>query len=74
MKIYHWLAVIGALYFATTGAISVYNANSSSSSLSFPLPDWGSVMGDPNTNTAGALDLGTAAVIYFFVLHKKLMG
>jgi hypothetical protein len=72
MKWFHWLAVLGVFYFVANGAVTFYNTYGGGD-VQFPLPDWGTA-GVASPQIAGSLDLGTAAAIYFFVLHKKLMG
>lgn len=77
MKPLHWIAVIGALYFAVTG-VNEFLPSGTVASLD-NLPDWGGVLtsgsGATGANTiAGAADLATAAGIYFLVLHKHVMA
>jgi hypothetical protein len=73
MKWFHWLAVLGTLYFVVEG---IYEFTGTTNSTLEALPDWTSVLGTANTSpaVAGGLDLATAAALYFFVLHKKLMA
>jgi hypothetical protein len=72
MKIGHVLGIVVVLYFVATGInefVSTDNATLSS------LPDWGAVVGSTagtSSPTAAALDLATAAAVYFFFLHGKL--
>jgi hypothetical protein len=72
MKLMHWIGLAGVAYFVAVGVNEMLTTDNATLSS---LPDWGSVVGSTagvSSPTAGALDLATAAAIYFFVLHGKL--
>lgn len=74
MGIGHWIAAAGVLYLAAVG-INEFLPTGTVSFLD-GLPDAGALISTANSNgssyTAGAIDLGAAAAIYFMVLHSKL--
>ena len=74
MRIGHWIAVAGVLYFLVVGVNEVVTSDNATLDM---LPDFGNFVGAtagaPNY-TAAALDLGAAAILYYTVLHKRLIG
>lgn len=78
MKAWHWILAVVVLYEILVGAAELMNTSGTS-----PLgaivswPSVGSlVQGQTpiSTSVAGGVDLGTAALIYFFVLHDHLFA
>jgi hypothetical protein len=71
MRIGHWIAVAATIYFVYGAVQNVTMANTSLPALP-AVPDAGSVL-TPGY-TAAAADLAVAALLYFLVLHKRLMA
>jgi LDH2 family malate/lactate/ureidoglycolate dehydrogenase len=70
MKIGHWIAAAATLYLAYAGVQEIASTNG----IALPaVPDASSVTGGTGY-TAALVDLGLAGVLYFTVLHKRLMA
>ncbi len=72
MKLGHWIAVAGLVYFVAVGV----NEFLSTPTPLDGLPDAGSFTGSTSGTSdpmAGGIDLAVAAAIYFLVLHKRVM-
>jgi hypothetical protein len=72
MKIGHMIGLAAVAYFVVTGINEFMTTDNATISA---LPDWGVAVGSTagtSSPTAAALDLATAAGIYFFFLHGKL--
>jgi hypothetical protein len=70
----HWITAGAVLYLAAVG-INEFLPTGTVAFLD-GLPDAGALISTANSNgssyTAGAIDIGVAAGLYFLVLHKKL--
>jgi hypothetical protein len=73
MKLGHWIAVAGMLYFVATGINEFLSTTTPLDGLPDAGAFTGATSGSPDA-VAGGIDLAVAAAIYFLVLHKRVMG
>jgi hypothetical protein len=77
MKIGHIIGLVAVGYFTLVG-INEFLPTGTLGTTMDSLPDWSAATGASGATASGgnmlvgALDLGTAAAIYFFFLHGKL--
>jgi hypothetical protein len=79
MKLWHWLIVAVVAYEGLVGLAELFTLSSTSNPLAALIgwPSLGSFVqtsSSTSTAVAGGIDLTTAIVLYFFVLHRRLVA